>query len=441
MTADPASQVQDFYRDRSVFCTGATGMLGLAYLVRLLLDTPVSHVYAMARGGEKRMWQVCSEYLSSDQVEALQKSGRLTVFDGDITHPNLGLSEDQIDTLRKKVSVVVHAASTVNLVKPLHAVADVIIYSSLAIADFVLSLSHLERFVYVSTAYSSTFLRRDLKGNVIGSEAVITEKVHQLRTMVETAEAELADIREYGTTPEFNFADYLYPYSYAKNLTERLLISRFEKHGQADKLLIFRPSIIGPAEQLPRPNFEIAGSTPVTTFMAAAIMTPPLRMCFASPLDDPSTATIDEVPVDIVVNRLVVHTAYGSAGPVHAASGRDGRVLSETLWLQALDLRRWWWWKPSGAWTSKDWSAKGVCKLSRLFKVCGCDFVFDQAKSEAVWASMSESEKSRWPFWPTPAAEDKNHALGREKALKLLCDKFASRTCLPTMMTRCMYNL
>lgn len=387
------------------------------------------------------MWQVCNDYLPREQVEALQKSDRITVFDGDITHTNLGLTDDQIETIRDKVSVVVHAASTVNLVKPLHEVADVIIYSSLAVADFVLSLRNLERFVYVSTAYASTFLRRDMQGNVIGSDAVIKEKVHQLRSIVETAEAELADIRECGTTPEFNFADYLYPYSYAKNLTERLLISRFEKHGQSDRLLIFRPSIIGPAEKLPCPNFEIAGSTPVTTFMAAAIMTPPLSMCFASPLEDPTTATIDEVPVDMVVNRLVVHTAYSSSGPVHAASGRDARVKSETLWLQAIAMRSWWWWRPTGAWTSKDWSAAGVCKLSRLFKVCGCDFVFDQAKSEAVWARMSQGEQETWPFWPTPADEDKNHVLGRERALRLLCDKFASRTCLPAMITRFMYKV
>lgn len=45
--------IEEYYQGRHVFCTGGSGMLGSAYLSRLVLETPVACVYALIRGGEK----------------------------------------------------------------------------------------------------------------------------------------------------------------------------------------------------------------------------------------------------------------------------------------------------------------------------------------------------------------------------------------------------
>ena len=51
----------DFLRDKTVFITGATGFLGLALVVKILLDAPCGRLFLLVRGGEKyvadRAWQ------------------------------------------------------------------------------------------------------------------------------------------------------------------------------------------------------------------------------------------------------------------------------------------------------------------------------------------------------------------------------------------------
>lgn len=53
MSENPYDTIKDLYEGRHVFCTGATGILGTAYLSRLVLETPVGHVYAAVRGGKR----------------------------------------------------------------------------------------------------------------------------------------------------------------------------------------------------------------------------------------------------------------------------------------------------------------------------------------------------------------------------------------------------
>ena len=44
--------IANFYDGRRIFYTGATGMLGMAFVSRVVLDTSVARIYALVRGGE-----------------------------------------------------------------------------------------------------------------------------------------------------------------------------------------------------------------------------------------------------------------------------------------------------------------------------------------------------------------------------------------------------
>lgn len=46
------SPISQFYCDKTIFLTGATGLLGTVLCCKLLLETDVAHVYALVRGGE-----------------------------------------------------------------------------------------------------------------------------------------------------------------------------------------------------------------------------------------------------------------------------------------------------------------------------------------------------------------------------------------------------
>lgn len=76
-------------------------------------------------------------------VQKLRLSGKLSIWDGDITRPDCGLTQDQLAVIHEKVSLFIHGASTINLRKPLSDVSKEIIYPSLALAKMALGCANL----------------------------------------------------------------------------------------------------------------------------------------------------------------------------------------------------------------------------------------------------------------------------------------------------------
>ncbi|KAK5991659.1 Putative fatty acyl-CoA reductase [Cladobotryum mycophilum] len=361
-------------------------------------------------------------------VQELRLSGKLVIWDGDITHPDCGLTVDQVSLIHDKVSLFIHGASTINLQKPLVEVAKHIIYPSLTLAKMALGCANLTRFVYISTAYTNAFLRKALNGSVERYDAVIEEDIHHIRSHPSASAAmELSDLEAYGSTPEYEFVRHPFPYSYAKHLTERLLLEFFNEAQLDHMLLIFRPSCIGPAESKPYPFYEVPGSSPVTVCLAAAVACPPMTLNFSSHLKDPSTANIDEVPVDIVVNRLIAHVAFESSGCVHAVGGSRGRHTTDELFNAVIQFRRFWWAYPKITWYDDYWKSDRLCKPARLFVITGCSFIFDEAKTDLIWDRMSVSERSTWPLYQCENSSTDERVAGRQKALALIVGRMINK--------------
>lgn len=325
--------------------------------------------------------------------ETMRTSNRIEVLDGDITQPNFGLSTESLAAVME-ASVVIHAASSINLAHPLTRIAKSVIYPSLELAKLVLNSTNLDRFVYISTAYSNAHLHQ--MHDLVDTE--INEQLYPLKTG--EAEEELEQISSTGTTQTFEAYPFPFAYSYAKHLTERLLSTRFDKGHQSQKLLIVRPSIIGPALAEPFPYYGTLGSVPGTAFMSGLVLTTSLNMTFASPFDDPDTqSNIDEVPVDIVVNRIVTHTAAGSTGCVHAVAGKEGRRTFKAAWDIAMKLRALPW-TPGLTWKTIDWGCEEVHAVPRIFKVFGTSYLFDQSKTDALWEKgMTLEERLNFPLY------------------------------------------
>ncbi|EEU43643.1 uncharacterized protein NECHADRAFT_70660 [Fusarium vanettenii 77-13-4] len=99
---DPAILDSD---ELEVALTGATGFLGLAILKSLLRDERISRVHCLA---------VRSPSKATDEVF---KSPRVVVHPGDLSSPRLGLSEDEFDTLSKKLDIIIHNGAEVSFLK------------------------------------------------------------------------------------------------------------------------------------------------------------------------------------------------------------------------------------------------------------------------------------------------------------------------------------
>lgn len=381
----------------------------------------------MANTWNSRLWKVWSTNLPADLVEKLQASQKLVVWDGDITHANCALDTRQLATLQKNVSVFIHGAATINLQKPLEFYTRNIVHPSVMLAEMALKCDNLVRFIYVSTALANAFLRSSCDKDIDGADSFIEETIRHIRGRESIAENELFDLETFGTTPEYAFGGFFWKYSYAKHLTERLVLQLFQRVQSENRLLIFRPSCIGPAETKPYPCYEIPGAAPITTGAAIIIASPPGQLRMTSYLQTPSAATIDEIPVDMVVNRLIAHTATGTSGFVHAVAGIENAWKSEDVMKMANKARRIWWGKIKVVWCPENTAPGNISPLSILFPPIGCSFGYSQTKTEMIWNEMNDLERSTWYLFPQSPRSVANILAGREKAIASLISRIGTR--------------
>jgi Putative dehydrogenase domain of multifunctional non-ribosomal peptide synthetases and related enzymes len=91
----------EWYRDKVVLLTGATGNLGGCLMYKLAIQLPTSKIYVLCRGS---MRQAMEKWEASmpEQIDEILDTGKIHCLTGDITLPNLGLGASELDTLQKK---------------------------------------------------------------------------------------------------------------------------------------------------------------------------------------------------------------------------------------------------------------------------------------------------------------------------------------------------
>jgi fatty acyl-CoA reductase len=120
------SQIANFYKDRSVFITGATGFIGKVLVEKLLRSCDgVKNIYVLLRTKKgldvrTRLDEIIDakifEKIRDENPVALNK---LIAIEGDITKDGLGISKNDLNSLISDVSVVFHSAATVKFDEPL----------------------------------------------------------------------------------------------------------------------------------------------------------------------------------------------------------------------------------------------------------------------------------------------------------------------------------
>ena len=93
-----------------VLLTGSTGFLG-AHLLRALLSAGAARVLCLVRGGQQRLLDTLTQYFGPDWLQS--QRDRLEVLPGDLTRPQLGLSDETLAALTGSLSHIVHAAADV----------------------------------------------------------------------------------------------------------------------------------------------------------------------------------------------------------------------------------------------------------------------------------------------------------------------------------------
>jgi long-chain acyl-CoA synthetase len=166
MSALPELNVTQTLTGRRILFVGVTGFVGKVTLCMLLhrYGRQLAQVYVLVRKGsaasaERRFFDkvATSEPFEPMRVERGEEGAlaflkeKCTVFEGDITDPNLGLTAEQVAALKGKLDVVVNCAGLVSFNPSLEVSLNVNTYGVKNAVDLCLDLD--VPLVHMSTAY------------------------------------------------------------------------------------------------------------------------------------------------------------------------------------------------------------------------------------------------------------------------------------------------
>lgn len=129
--------------NRSILVTGASGLLGRNVLQRLLTDDARLHAIVLVRDAAR--WARVAG--PSERID------RITVVEGDLRSPGLGLTSEARALVRRRVTAVVHLAADTSFSNPLAAARAVNTSGTAHLLALANECESSVRFAYVSTAF------------------------------------------------------------------------------------------------------------------------------------------------------------------------------------------------------------------------------------------------------------------------------------------------
>ncbi|EAT47135.1 AAEL001737-PA, partial [Aedes aegypti] len=291
------SPVAEYYRGKVVLLTGATGFLGKLYMCKLV-RCGVKELIVIVRSKKgvspkERMEKI----LEKERIFKVHGFGKeqylrtITVINGDMDIPGLGLSAEDLEYVRDRTEIVLHAAADVRFDESLNKIIVTNVQGTLGMLNLCVSLKKMELMIYVSTAYANCVT------NVVHEKfydpPVDPLKMMELMKTVDDEQSEILTdmiIRPWPNT-----------YTYAKNLAEHLVKMYFDRMN----IVIIRPTVVATTMDDPVQGWtdNLYGLNGVIVGAGCGI----LRVLTAK--DD---CKVDIIPADYVVNSTLV-AAYRAA--------------------------------------------------------------------------------------------------------------------------------
>jgi thioester reductase-like protein len=138
---------------RTVFLTGATGVLGGRILTDLLQST-TARIYCLARGDDpahcqERVRSLLRVYDPDARLES-EFLARVTVLSGDVTRERLGLTTEHFAELQGQTDLTIHAAANTSLLGKYKRLEPINVTGTARVIDFCLGTPS-KRLSFVST--------------------------------------------------------------------------------------------------------------------------------------------------------------------------------------------------------------------------------------------------------------------------------------------------
>ncbi|CAK1600646.1 unnamed protein product [Parnassius mnemosyne] len=416
--------VADFYAGKSVFVTGGTGYLGKVLLEKLLYSCEkLDKIYLLIRekknvSPEKRLQNIFEQpifkRLKSERADYVRK---VVPIVGDISEPNLGITEEDEKELREKVSVVFHLAATVRFNEPLKVAMNINFEGTKRVLNLCKKMKQLPTFVYVSTAYSNANL--EIIEEVIYPPPAYYEDVYTALQQYGDNDKEIRKL----------WCDRPNTYTFTKALTEHYLA---EQRNNIPTVII-RPSIVVPSKNEPSEGW-------IDNWFGATSIVFMVGKGHYRVLAGASSNLFDLMPVDYVSNLTIVAAAkckgsddllvYNScssgANPVTLGAVCRS-FIDESVRFKLNDIPY-----PTINFTKRQWLLKMIIRIQTIlafFADCflwlsgkrsryvklqrkvlklndtyqyftSRSWVMDSKKTQALYASLSALDKNLFPFNP-----------------------------------------
>ncbi len=304
-------------KTRTYLLTGVTGFVGKVVLHEMLrrkVELGVAGVVVVirAKGSRSATERFRDEVAASACFAGFAPdwTRQVSVLDGDLTAPGFGSAPDQ-RALLTSVTHVIHAAASVSFTLPGAVAARANITASLNLLDATRGCAHLERFIYVSTAYVSP--HHD--GPIPEALVALPAPADTLLATITRGTEKDADVLARTGHPN--------TYTLTKTIAEHLLA---ERRGSVP-LSIVRPSIITASRERPMPGW-IDSSSGFGAFVTL-IGLGHLRAVIGR-----AEARLDLIPVDDVA-RCVLDESLGTSDGVtvrHAVAGAARAATVHECW-------------------------------------------------------------------------------------------------------------
>ncbi|KAJ8687690.1 hypothetical protein QAD02_023484 [Eretmocerus hayati] len=286
------TSVKDFYRDRSIFITGGTGFMGKVLVEKLLRSCPgIKNIYLLMRPKRgQEVQQRLHELLNSPLFDKLRQDCpsellKIVPVAGDVTEPELGISEADQELLTRCVSVVFHSAATVKFDEALKLSVTINMLGTKRLVQLCHRMNNLEALIHVSTAYCNCD-RRDV-------EEIIYPAPHDPEQII-ACTTWMDDLLVEELTPKL-IAGRPNTYTFTKALAESMLL----RECGSLPVAIVRPSIVLSSFKEPVAGWVDNWNGPTGIIAAAGKGFFRTMLCHEDKV-------ADLVPVDIVINLMIV---------------------------------------------------------------------------------------------------------------------------------------
>ncbi|KAJ8706214.1 hypothetical protein PYW08_010840 [Mythimna loreyi] len=231
------SHIQRLFAGAAVLVTGGTGFLGKLLVEKLLRSCPdLKKIFLLARPKKnKDISKRLQEQFDDVLYDRLRKEcpdfiRKISVVEGDIGQPDLGMCPEDRAKIMNEVEVIFHGAATVRFDEPLRAAVQINVRGTRDMLRLARACHKLKAFVHISTAYS----------NCVQTE--IGEKFYasplpgdKLIDLVDTLDEQVVNNITPGLLGAFPNT-----YAYTKAVAENIVL----EYSKGLPVALFRPSIV-----------------------------------------------------------------------------------------------------------------------------------------------------------------------------------------------------